>query len=195
MKALEGVRVLDLTRALAGPFCTLMLGDYGADVIKIELPGAGDDTRHWGPPFIGEESAYFLSINRNKRSLTLNFKEEQAREIFLQLVARSDVVVENFTPGVMGRLGLEYETVKQANPNIIYCSISGFGQDGPYQSRPAYDQIMQGISGLMSITGELGGEPQKVGGGSNRHRLRNVGRLRRYVRPAPPQPTWRRPVY
>ena len=163
MKALEGVRVLDLTRALAGPFCTLMLGDYGADVIKIELPGAGDDTRHWGPPFIGEESAYFLSINRNKRSLTLNFKEEQAREIFLQLVAQSDVVVENFTPGVMGRLGLEYETVKQANPNIIYCSISGFGQDGPYQSRPAYDQIMQGISGLMSITGELGGEPQKVG--------------------------------
>ena len=163
MKALEGVRVLDLTRALAGPFCTLMLGDYGADVIKIELPGAGDDTRHWGPPFIGEESAYFLSINRNKRSLTLNFKEEQAREIFLKLVAQSDVVVENFTPGVMGRLGLEYETVKQANPKIIYCSISGFGQDGPYQSRPAYDQIMQGISGLMSITGELGGEPQKVG--------------------------------
>ena len=163
MKALEGVRVLDLTRALAGPFCTLMLGDYGADVIKIELPGAGDDTRHWGPPFIGEESAYFLSINRNKRSLTLNFKEEQAREIFLKLVAQSDVVVENFTPGVMGRLGLEYEAVKQANPNIIYCSISGFGQDGPYQSRPAYDQIMQGISGLMSITGELGGEPQKVG--------------------------------
>ncbi len=163
MKALEGVRVLDLTRALAGPFCTLMLGDYGADVIKIELPGAGDDTRHWGPPFIGEESAYFLSINRNKRSLTLNFKEEQAREIFLKLVAQSDVVVENFTPGVMGRLGLEYAAVKQANPNIIYCSISGFGQDGPYQSRPAYDQIMQGISGLMSITGELGGEPQKVG--------------------------------
>ena len=163
MKALEGVRVLDLTRALAGPFCTLMLGDYGADVIKIELPGAGDDTRHWGPPFIGEESAYFLSINRNKRSLTLNFKEEQAREVFLKLVAQSDVVVENFTPGVMGRLGLEYATVKQANPNIIYCSISGFGQDGPYQSRPAYDQIMQGISGLMSITGELGGEPQKVG--------------------------------
>ena len=163
MKALEGVRVLDLTRALAGPFCTLMLGDYGADVIKIELPGAGDDTRHWGPPFIGEESAYFLSINRNKRSLTLNFKEEQAREIFLKLVAQSDVVVENFTPGVMTRFGLEYATVKQANPNIIYCSISGFGQDGPYQSRPAYDQIMQGISGLMSLTGELGGEPQKVG--------------------------------
>ena len=163
MKALDGVRVLDLTRALAGPFCTLMLGDYGADVIKIELPNTGDDTRHWGPPFIGEESAYFLSINRNKRSLTLNFKEEQAREIFLKLVEQSDVVVENFTPGVMSRFGLEYATVKAANPQIIYCSISGFGQDGPYQNRPAYDQIMQGISGLMSITGDLGGEPQKVG--------------------------------
>ena len=163
MKALEGVRVLDLTRALAGPFCTLMLGDYGADVIKIELPGSGDDTRHWGPPFIGDESAYFLSINRNKRSLTLNFKEEKAREIFLKLAEQSDVVVENFTPGVMSRFDLGYEKVKQANPKIIYCSISGFGQDGPYQSRPAYDQIMQGISGLMSITGDLGGEPQKVG--------------------------------
>ena len=163
MKALEGIRVLDLTRALAGPFCTLMLGDYGADVIKIEIPGTGDDTRHWGPPFIGEESAYFLSINRNKRSLTLNFKEEKAQEIFLKLVEDSDVVVENFTPGVMGRFGLDYETVKRANPNIIYCSISGFGQDGPYQSRPAYDQIMQGISGLMSITGEPEGEPEKIG--------------------------------
>ena len=163
MKALEGIRVLDLTRALAGPFCTLMLGDYGADVIKIEIPGSGDDTRHWGPPFIGDESAYFLSINRNKRSLTLNFKEEKAREIFLKLVEDSDVVVENFTPGVMGRFGLEYEAVKRANPGIIYCSISGFGQDGPYQSRPAYDQIMQGISGLMSITGDPEGEPEKIG--------------------------------
>ncbi|MFQ6030809.1 MAG: CaiB/BaiF CoA transferase family protein [Dehalococcoidia bacterium] len=163
MKALEGVRVLDLTRALAGPFCTLMLGDYGADVIKIELPGTGDDTRTWGPPFIGGESAYFLSINRNKRSLTLNFKEAQAREIFLKLVEGADVVVENFTPGVMSRFGLEYEAVKQANPKIVYCSISGFGQDGPYQNRPAYDQIMQGVSGLMSITGEPDGDPQKVG--------------------------------
>ena len=163
MKALEGIRVLDLTRALAGPFCTLMLGDYGADVIKIEMPGTGDDTRKWGPPFIGDESAYFLSINRNKRSLTLNFKEEKAREIFLKLAEQADVIVENFTPGVMGRFGLEYETVKRANPGIIYCSISGFGQDGPYQSRPAYDQIMQGISGLMSITGDPEGEPEKIG--------------------------------
>ena len=116
MKPLEGIKVLDLTRALAGPFCTLMLGDYGADVIKIEIPGSGDDTRHWGPPFIrsseGEESAYFLSINRNKRSLTLNFKEEQARRIFLELATDADIIVENFTPGVMDRFGLGYETVK-----------------------------------------------------------------------------------
>ena len=163
MKALQDVRVLDLTRALAGPFCTLMLGDYGADVVKIELPGTGDDTRSWGPPFIGEESAYFLSINRNKRSLTLNFKEPEAIEIFLQLVQKADVVVENFTPGVMRRFGLDYPAVKSANPQIIYCSISGFGQDGPYQNRPAYDQIMQGVSGLMSSTGEADGDPQKVG--------------------------------
>ena len=163
MKALEGIRVLDLTRALAGPFCTLMLGDYGADVIKIEIPGAGDDTRHWGPPFVGEESAYFLSINRNKRSLTLNFKEPEAVNIFLKLAKDADVVVENFTPGVMSRFGLDYDAVKKVNPKIVYCSISGFGQTGPYQNRPAYDQIMQGISGIMSITGEPDGEPQKVG--------------------------------
>ena len=163
MKALQDIRVLDLTRALAGPYCTLMLGDYGADVIKIEIPGTGDDTRHWGPPFIGEESAYFLSINRNKRSLTLNFKEPEAIKIFFKLAQEADVVVENFTPGVMARLGLDYPAVQSANPEIVYCSISGFGQNGPYQNRPAYDQIMQGVSGLMSITGEAGGEPQKVG--------------------------------
>ncbi len=163
MKALDGVRVLDLTRALAGPFCTLMLGDYGADVIKIELPGSGDDTRTWGPPFIGEESAYFLSINRNKRSLTLNFREPKAVEVFLKLVGESDVVVENFTPGVMARLGIDYEAVKAVNPRIVFCSISGFGQTGPYKARPAYDQIMQGISGLMSITGDPAGEPEKIG--------------------------------
>ena len=163
MKPLEGIRVLDLTRALAGPFCTLMLGDYGADVIKIEIPGSGDDTRHWGPPFLGEESAYFLSINRNKRSLTLNFKEAKAIDIFLKLVKESDVVVENFTPGVMERFGLGYDKLKEVNPKIVCCSISGFGQDGPYKNRPAYDQIMQGISGLMSITGEPEGEPQKIG--------------------------------
>ena len=163
MKALEGIRVLDLTRALAGPFSTLMLGDYGADVIKIEIPGSGDDTRTWGPPFIGDESAYFLSINRNKRSLTLNFKDEKAKEIFLKLAKDADVIVENFTPGVMDRFGLGYDVIKEVNPGIVFCSVSGFGQTGPYRSRPAYDQIMQGISGLMSITGEPDGEPQKVG--------------------------------
>ncbi|MSQ05641.1 MAG: CoA transferase [Dehalococcoidia bacterium] len=168
MTALQGVRVLDLTRALAGPFCTLMLGDYGADVIKIELPGTGDDTRQWGPPFIkgasgGEESAYFLSINRNKRSLTLNFKEPQAKEIFLKLAEGADVVVENFTPGVTSRLGIDYGAVCGVNPKIVYCSISGFGQDGPYRSFPAYDQIVQGMSGVMSVTGEAKGDPVKVG--------------------------------
>ena len=162
-KALEGIRVLDLTRALAGPFCTLMLGDNGADVIKIEIPGSGDDTRKWGPPFIGDESAYFLSINRNKRSLTLNLQDPKAKEVFMKLAKDTDVVVENFTPGVMERFGWGYEAVKAVNPNVIYCSISGFGQDGPYKSRPAYDQIMQGVGGLMSITGEPDGEPQKIG--------------------------------
>jgi len=162
-KALEGIRVLDLTRALAGPFCTLMLGDNGADVIKIEIPGSGDDTRKWGPPFIGDESAYFLSINRNKRSLTLNLQDPKAQDVFMKLAKDSDVVVENFTPGVMERFGLGYEAVKAVNPNVVYCSISGFGQDGPYRSRPAYDQIMQGVGGLMSITGEPDGEPQKIG--------------------------------
>ena len=163
MKALDGIRVLDLTRALAGPFCTLMLGDNGADVIKVEIPGSGDDTRKWGPPFIGEASAYYLSINRNKRSLTLNLQDAQAQEVFMKLAQDIDVVVENFTPGVMGRFGLDYDAVKAVNPKVVYCSISGFGQDGPYRNRPAYDQIMQGVGGLMSITGEPDGEPQKIG--------------------------------
>ena len=163
MKALEGISVLDLTRALAGPFCSLMLGDNGADVIKVEIPGTGDDTRHWGPPFIQGESAYYLSINRNKRSLTLNLRDAKAKDIFLKMAASADVVLENFTPGVMSRFGLDYQAVKAVNPKIVYCSISGFGQDGPYQNRPAYDQIMQGLSGIMSITGEPDGEAQKVG--------------------------------
>lgn len=163
MKALSGVRVLDLTRALAGPYCTLMLGDYGADVIKIEIPGRGDDTRQWGPPFVKGESAYFLSINRNKRSLTLNLKEPAGREIFMKLVEGADVVVENFTPGVVDRLGINYESVKGVNPKIVYASISGFGQTGPYRKKPAYDQMMQGLGGIMSLTGEPDGEPQKMG--------------------------------
>ncbi len=163
MQALQGIRVLDLTRALAGPYCTLMLGDYGADVIKIELPGRGDDTRQWGPPYIESESAYFLSINRSKRSLTLNLKEPQGKEIFMRLARDADVIVENFTPGVMGRLGIDYDSVKKENSRVVFCSISGFGQTGPYRSKPAYDQMMQGVGGIMSLTGEPDGPPQKMG--------------------------------
>ena len=163
MKALEGVRVLDLTRALAGPYCTMMLGDYGADVIKVELPGKGDDTRTWAPPFIGEESAYFLAINRNKRSMTLNLRHPEGKAIFLDLAKKADVVLENFTPGVVDRLGISYEDVKALNPGVVYCSISGFGQTGPYRTRSAYDQVMQGIGGIMSLTGEPGRLPVKMG--------------------------------
>ena len=163
MKALEGVRVLDLTRALAGPYCTMMLGDHGADVIKIEIPGTGDDTRGWAPPHIGDQSAYFLSINRNKRSLTLNLRSPKGKEVFLEMSKAADVVVENFTPGVVDRLGIDYESVKALNPKIVYCSISGFGQTGPYREKPAYDQVMQGLGGIMSLTGEPGGPPVKMG--------------------------------
>ncbi len=163
MKALSGIRALDLTRALAGPYCSLMLGDYGADVIKIEMPGRGDDTRGWGPPYVGDESAYFLSINRNKRSLTLNLKSPRGKEIFMGLAKNADVVVENFTPGVVDRLGIDYESVKKVNPRVVYCSISGFGQTGPYREKPAYDQMMQGLGGIMSLTGDPDGEPQKMG--------------------------------
>lgn len=163
MKALEGVRVLDLTRALAGPYCTMMLGDYGADVVKIELPGKGDDTRGWAPPFIGEESAYFLTINRNKRSMTLNLRHPSGKRIFMDLAETADVVVENFTPGVVDRLGIAYADVKALNPRVVYCSISGFGQTGPYRTKSAYDQVMQGIGGIMSLTGEPGRLPVKMG--------------------------------
>ena len=163
MKALEGVRVVDLTRALAGPYCTMMLGDYGADVLKIELPKLGDDTRRWGPPFIVEESAYFLAINRNKRSLTLNLRHERGREIFMEMARKADVVVENFTPGVVERLGIDYDVVKAVNPGIVYCSISGFGQTGPYKHKSAYDQVMQGLGGIMSLTGEPDRPPVKMG--------------------------------
>ena len=163
MKALDGVRVLDLTRALAGPYCTLMLGDYGADVIKIELPCRGDDTRQWGPPYVDGESAYFLSISRNKRSITLNLKDARGKEVFMGLARGANVVVENFTPGVVQRLGIDYESVKALNPGIVYCSVSGFGQTGPYRHKPAYDQMMQGLGGIMSLTGEAEGPPQKMG--------------------------------
>lgn len=160
---LDGIRVLDLTRVMTGPYCTMMLGDMGADVVKIEQPGKGDDTRPWGPPFLEGESAYYLSINRNKRSVTLNLKHERGREVARRLAARADVVVENFSPGTAGRLGLGYEDVRALRSDVVYCSISGFGQDGPEHDRTAYDLIVQGMSGMMSITGEAGGMPTKMG--------------------------------
>lgn len=160
---LDGVKVLDISRVLTGPFCTMLLGDLGADVIKIEIPGKGDETREWGPPFVEGESSYYLSINRNKRSLTLDLKSPKGREILLKLASKCDVIIENFLPGTVERLGIDYKAVRQVNPEIIYCSISGFGQDGPFKSVPAYDLMMQGMGGLMSITGEQNGDPVRIG--------------------------------
>ncbi len=170
MQALSDVRVLDLTRALAGPFCTMMLGDLGADVIKVERPGKGDESRGWGPPFVGEpyagyagESAYFLAANRNKRSLTVNLKSPEGQEIVRRLVAEADVFVENFRTGVLDAMGLGYEDLKAVNPRLVYCSISGYGRTGPYASRPGYDAVLQAEGGLMSITGPVEGPPSRVG--------------------------------
>jgi crotonobetainyl-CoA:carnitine CoA-transferase CaiB-like acyl-CoA transferase len=158
---LEGLRVLDLTHALAGPYCTMLLGDLGADVIKVEPPGEGDHARSWGPPFVNGESAYFLSVNRNKRSVALDLKSQPGIQAALDLALASDVVVENFRPGTAARLGLGHAQLRERKPALVYASISGFGQDRP--SLAGYDQIAQGTSGLMSITGEPGGSPTKVG--------------------------------
>ena len=163
MKPLDGVRVVDLSRVLAGPYCSMLLADMGAEVIKIENPGKGDDTRGWGPPFIDGESAYYLSINRNKKSLTLNLKAGKGKEILRGLIRRSDILVENFRQGTMERLGFGYQAVRELNPRLIYCSISGFGRTGPMADRPGYDLIVQGEGGLMSITGFPDGPPTKVG--------------------------------
>jgi crotonobetainyl-CoA:carnitine CoA-transferase CaiB-like acyl-CoA transferase len=160
---LAGVRVLDLTRAMTGPFCTLMLGDMGADVVKVELPGKGDEARGWGPPFVGGESSYFLSVNRNKRSLTLNLRSEAGQAVAWRLIEWADVLVENFSPGTMERLGLGHAAARARHPRLIYCSISGFGQTGPGRDKTAYDLIVQGMSGLMSITGHEDGPPTKMG--------------------------------
>ena len=162
-KPLTGIRVLDLTRALAGPYCTMMLGDMGAEVIKVESPDGGDDSRAWAPPYIGKESAYYLSTNRNKKSITLNLRSEAAKTILTKLIQISDVVVENFRPGVMNKMGFPYETLKAINPRVIFCSITGFGAKGPDAPKPGFDLIAQGMSGFMSFTGEAGGEPVKVG--------------------------------
>lgn len=163
VRPLESIKILDLSRALAGPYCTMMLADMGAEIIKVEMPGRGDDSRSWGPPFVEGESAYFMSVNRNKKSITLNLKSEKSKEIIKKLIKRADVIVENFRPGTMDKLGLSYEKVTELNPEIIFASISGFGQDGPYRLLPGFDQVLQGMGGLMSITGEPGGPPIKVG--------------------------------
>ena len=170
MQPLTDIRILDLTRILAGPYCTMMLGDLGADVIKVERPGRGDDSRSWGPPFVGQpygpypgESAYFMAANRNKRSITVNLKHPQGLEIIHQLARSSDVLVENFRTGVLDEMGLGYEQLRALNPRLVYCSISGYGRTGPYAERPGYDFIIQAEGGMMGITGPEEGPPYRVG--------------------------------
>lgn len=161
---LEGVRVLDLTRILAGPYCTMQLGDLGADVIKVEMPGRGDDTRSWGPPFTESgEAAYFLSANRNKRSLTLNLKTPRGLEILRALIRQSDVLVENFRVGTLAGWGLDDDELQRLRPGLIYCTITGYGYDGPYRDRPGYDFMAQAMGGFMSVTGPIDGEPTRAG--------------------------------
>lgn len=160
---LRGIRVLDLSRILAGPFCTMMLSDLGADVIKLEPPGSGDETRTWGPPFEKGESAYFLSVNRGKRSVVVDLKRDAGREVACAIARRSDVVVENFRPGVAARLGVGYEALCALNPRLVYVSVSGFGQTGPYRARSGFDIVGQAMSGIMSATGEPDGGPCKAG--------------------------------
>jgi crotonobetainyl-CoA:carnitine CoA-transferase CaiB-like acyl-CoA transferase len=162
MQPLNRIRVLDLSRVLAGPYCTMVLGDLGADVIKVESPD-GDETRGWGPPFAAGESAYYLCVNRNKRSIVVDFKTEQGRRIIHELIRQSDVLVENFRPGTLARYSLDFDFVSAINPRLIYCSITGFGQTGPLRDKPGYDFMIQAMSGLMSITGEPDGEPMKAG--------------------------------
>jgi|TARA_B100001971_G_C18259420_1_gene585276 crotonobetainyl-CoA:carnitine CoA-transferase CaiB-like acyl-CoA transferase len=161
--ALEGMKVLDCSQILAGPFCSMLLADMGADVVKIEKPSGGDDTRRFGPPFINSESAAFLAINRNKRSLVLDFKQEHGVAIMKKMVKDSDVIIENYRTGAMDKNGLGYEELKKINPKLIYCSISGFGRTGPYAKRGGFDLVAQGMSGLMSFTGIPGSPPVKVG--------------------------------
>ncbi|MDK2867715.1 MAG: CoA:oxalate CoA-transferase [Clostridiales bacterium] len=160
--SLSGLKVLDMTRVLAGPYCTMVLADLGADVIKIEAPVKGDDSRQFGP-YVNGESAYFMSINRNKRSMTLDLKSPSGKALFLELIQQFDIVVENFRPGTMEKLGLGYDVLKEINPSLIYAASSGFGHTGPYSTRPAYDGVVQAMGGIMSITGQVGGKPTRVG--------------------------------
>ncbi|WP_029012695.1 CaiB/BaiF CoA transferase family protein [Niveispirillum irakense] len=164
--ALNGIRVLDLSRILAGPWATQMLGDFGAEIIKIERPGEGDDTRRWGPPFVDgpdSPSAYFLTANRNKKSVCIDFTTAEGQQLIRDLAAKSDVLVENYKVGGLKKYGLDYDSLKAINPRLIYCSITGFGQDGPYAQRLGYDFLIQGMSGLMSVTGPPDGGPHKAG--------------------------------
>src|SRR5919204_5075808 len=161
--ALDGIRVVDLTRALAGPYCTLMLADHGADVVKIEMPGTGDETREWAPPHINGVSAYYLAINRNKRSITCDLKHPDGKRVLERLIERADVVVENFSPGVLGRLGFPDDRMRAMNRRAVICHVSGFGQDGPGRAWAAYDLVVHGMGGVMSLTGHVGGEPTMVG--------------------------------
>ena len=170
MRPLEGLRVLDLSRALAGPYCTMMLGDLGADVLKVERPGRGDESRGWGPPFVGEpygpypgESAYYMAINRSKRGITVNLKSSEGQEIIKRLAGLSDVLVENYRTGSLDKLGLGYPELQALNPRLVYCSISGYGRNGPYARRPGYDFIIQAEGGIMGITGPEEGPPYRVG--------------------------------
>jgi formyl-CoA transferase len=163
MRPLDGLLVLDLSRVLAGPICSMMLADMGADIIKVEAPPHGDDTRQWGPPFVGGIATYFHSINRGKKSLGLDLKTDKGKEILWRLIDRADVLLENFRPGSLAKLGFGYESVSARNPRLIYCSISGFGQTGPYRDRPSYDVIAQGEGGLMDVTGYPENPPAKVG--------------------------------
>ncbi len=162
MQPLQGIRVLDLSRVLAGPYCTMVLGDLGADVIKVEPP-EGDETRGWGPPFAGGESAYYLCVNRNKRGIVINLKTDEGKKVLRDLALQSDVLVENFRPGTLKKFGLDFETLHELNPKLIYCSITGFGQTGSMKDKPGYDFMIQALGGLMSITGEPEGEPMKTG--------------------------------
>jgi crotonobetainyl-CoA:carnitine CoA-transferase CaiB-like acyl-CoA transferase len=163
MPPLENITVLDLTRVLSGPYCTMLLADMGARVIKVEQPGRGDDTRGWGPPFLEGESAYFLSINRNKESITIDFKQPDGRALLERLAAKSDVLVENFRPGTLAKIGFDYDSLHRQHPRLVYCSISGFGQTGPRRHEPGYDAVIQAEGGLMSITGDADGPPYRLG--------------------------------
>jgi crotonobetainyl-CoA:carnitine CoA-transferase CaiB-like acyl-CoA transferase len=163
MKPLDGIRVLDLSRILAGPYCSMLLSDFGAEIIKIENPDKGDDTRAYGPPFVEGESVYFLSINRGKKSVTLNLKSPESREILRKLIQKSDVLLENFRRDFLPSIGFGYDDVAKLNPNIIYASVTGYGHTGPWAERPGYDLAVQGMSGIMSLTGDPNGSPYKTG--------------------------------